>query len=106
MTIKHRLKLFFASFKKKKKDEVAKKKPDGLVLHRDMTKDDSVIMFLEKELHRLKLVMSGFNDKTNEVSAYRAVVKERVDTINWMIDNIYGKEQRSRDGSDVSVGPV
>ena len=101
MTLKHKLKLFLASFRKEDKEEKAKKKPDNLVLYKDMTKDDSALMFLEKELSRLKLVMNGYNDKTNEVLAYRAVMKERIDTINWVIDNIYGKEQRSRDGSDV-----
>ena len=100
MTFKHRLKLFLAQFNNKAPEKI-EKKPGDLILHRDMTKDDSVIMFLEKELKRLKGVMGGFNDKSNEVSAYKSVVRERMDTINWVIDNIYGKEQRTRDSSDV-----
>jgi len=100
MTFKHKLKLFFARLNKKAPEKI-EKKPGDFIPHRDMTKDDSVIMFLEKELKRLKGVMGGFNDKSNEVSAYKAVIRERVDTINWVIYNIYGKEQRTRDSSDV-----
>lgn len=100
MTLKHRWRLFLNRFKIRKVEKI-EKKPADLVIRRDMTKDDSVIMFLEKELKRLKDVMGGFNDKTNEVSAYKSVVNERIDTINWFIDNIYGKEQGSRNSTDV-----
>lgn len=108
MTLKHRVKLFFANIGRTKRKivtdhniskEVERKREEKeykrAVLGERIVDDSELVTIISEEIDNIREDHDSFDVKNSESLAARIVLQARITQLEWVLNKMYGKKSRN-----------